>query len=61
MKIIYRRSTIIRGKKWPPKTIMRVTDRKGKQLIAAGIADEYNGIYPPMGRKVKFNLLQLNT
>lgn len=60
MTIIYNKSTMIRGKRWPVKTIMRVTQRKGQQLVSAGIANEYRGTYPPpLGKKVKFDLKHL--
>lgn len=58
MIVEFTKSTIIRGKRWPAKTKLRVTPQKGKELLSSGFAEEYKGVFPPKG-KVKVDLKQL--
>ena len=47
------------GKEYPVNTILQLIPGKAIELIDGGIAEKYDGEYPPK-QKVKMSLSQLN-
>ena len=47
-------------KAWPVNQIVQGTSQWISELIHQGVAEKYNGEYPPKNNKVKMDLKKLN-